>query len=121
MASFDFRVRHGETFDKLLTFRDAAGQPIDMTAYTARMQIRRDAQDQTVLLDLSSDNGRITLGADGTLGLVVSAADMAALPVDRRGRRPEGTAYAYDLRLQQGSTVIYPMSGLLIVTPEITR
>lgn len=66
--------------------------PIDMTVYQAQMQVRRDSQDQTVLLEMSTANGRITVAADGTLTLAADAATMAALSVERRGRLPVKTS-----------------------------
>lgn len=57
--------------------------PVDYTGCTARMQLRRDIANQDVLLTFSTDpeadQGRITLGADGTVELYLSHTQTSAI------------------------------------------
>lgn len=57
--------------------------PVDYTGCTARMQVRRDIANQDVLLTFSTDpeadQGRITLGADGTVELYLSHTQTSAI------------------------------------------
>lgn len=120
---YDFRgdagvVRRGETFARRLTRRlrnpdGTPGAPIDLTGYAGRMQVR-DRPGGTVLLDLSTGNGGMTLGgAAGTIDLLASAAATAALtPGD----------YVYDLRLTSGSGVAtYALAGSFEVIASVTE
>jgi len=61
-------IEQGATFQKKLTWADdidfpASGNPIDITGYTARMQLReeKDSPDPAIL-ELTDGNGRITIG-----------------------------------------------------------
>lgn len=106
-------IEQGATFALVLTWKDSAGAPIDLTGYTARMQIRTSARAATATLALTTENGRIALGgAAGTITLSISAVDTAALAA-----RP----YVYDLELVTGASVTRLLDGECLVTPEVTR
>ena len=109
-------IEQGATFKfKINWFQDDEITPVDLTNYTARMQIRSEVTSTTVLLELTTENGRITLnGASGVIDLYVSATDTAALAF---------TAGVYDLELVDGSNsdVYRLMYGLIEVSPEVTR
>jgi len=74
-------IEQGATFQKLFTWQDSNGDPIDLTNYTsASMEIRDTDFDGEILMTLSTDNSRITLGgALGTISLEISASDTASL------------------------------------------
>jgi hypothetical protein len=90
-------LRQGETFRREIswTVRDAltgAETLVDTTGAEATMQIRRTTADATVLLELSTANGRITTGGSPhNIILDVPAADTALLAW------PEAEQAAYDL------------------------
>ncbi len=71
----------GSDFD--WTFRritKSTGLPIDITSFTAQMQIRPAAGDATLIIELSTTNSRITVnGAAGEFVLHVDAADTESL------------------------------------------
>jgi len=109
---YNFTINQGETFSKLITWRDSAGDLINLTGYTARMDLRRKPTDAASLLSLTTANSRITLGgAAGTITLLVSAADTALL---------SGT-YVYDLELVNGSVVKRLLQGQIEIDLEVTK
>lgn len=62
--------QHG-TFRKRLVYKNRVKRPIDLTGYGAHMQIRDAAG--TLVADLSTDNGKIVLGAiPGSIDLFLS-------------------------------------------------
>lgn len=64
--------------------------PVDLTGYTAKMQIRK-SPGAPVILEISSTNGRLTFDRpNGLINLVVPASVTAALPAG---------IYKYDLDL----------------------
>ena len=66
----------GATFSLVITWKDATGSLINLTGFTAAMDLRDDFGESAVL-SLSTANGRISLGwALGTITLSVDAADM---------------------------------------------
>jgi len=62
---------------------DTPGPPVDITSWTARMQVREDpGPGGTIILDLDTVGGEITIVApatDGTFQVAVTAAATAAL------------------------------------------
>lgn len=104
-ATFDFidegqvrrAVYRGETLQRVFTYKDSDGVAVDLTGYSASMQVRKSLADG-VALELSTVNSRITLGgAAGTVTLTVSATDTATVDVGQ---------YFYDLELTSGSSVV---------------
>lgn len=74
-AKLKFTIYQGATFRKRLTWKGPlpAQTPIDLTGCTARMQVRPEVESPTVLLELTTANGGITLGGvAGTIELFVS-------------------------------------------------
>lgn len=117
----DFEARQGATFRRVMTYRDGANALVDLTGFTARMQVRSSYGGDSVL-ELTTENNRITLGgAAGTITLLVSAADMAAVPVVGGVGTPPAKEYVYDLELVQGDEVMAFSEGLFTVTREVTR
>jgi hypothetical protein len=79
LAKINLPLRQGATFRKRLQWKSPAGAPIDLTGCTARLQVREEVESPTVLVDLTTENGGITLGGvDGTIDLFVSATATAA-------------------------------------------
>lgn len=134
-ATLNFIIGQGETWTRLLTWYAPDGTtPINLTGYTARMQIRLTV-DSAVLLELNttpaSGKGDITLGGSaGTITLSISAALTAALTFAGadEGSAQEGTDVGtgllavYDLDLvAPGGTVITLTRGSVVLVKEVTR
>lgn len=108
----NFTMNQGETFSKVITWKDSAGTLIDLTGYTARMYLRRRIGDPTPALMLTTENGRITLGgAAGTVTLTISADDTALLE----------SLYIYDLELVLTTVVKRLLQGIITIDPEVTK
>lgn len=103
----------GSTFVKqiIYTIDDA---PVNLSGFTARMQVRGSYSSENFVLELSTENGGITLGgALGTIDIFISDA------VTQSIRAKE---YVYDLELvSSGLQVSRLIEGKFLVTPEVTR
>jgi len=88
--------------------------PVDLTSFTARMQIRSDIDATDTLVSLTNENGGITLGAAaGTIALLISATATAAL---------DFTSAVYDLEVVSAAGVVTRLlSGAVTLVPEVTR
>lgn len=116
-GAYDIVADQGATFNQTLTYRDSAGALVDLTGYTARMQVRYGYDDPNAVIDLTTANGGITLGgAAGTIALLITAAVMSAIGVPGESR-----IFRYDLELVSGSVVTRLLAGKFTVTREITR
>jgi hypothetical protein len=89
--------------------------PVDVTGFTARMHVRSTLESPAVLVELTTENGRITLGdAEGTVFLELEATATALLPTKR--------APYYDLEIiNVEGRVKRLLQGRLQVSPEVTR
>lgn len=114
-GTYDFRADQGATFDRLVTWTDSDGEPINVSGWSARMVIR-DRIGGTELHTFSTDDGSIVLGGvSGTIRLLASA---------------EGTkewtwgAGVYDLALTDPGPnpplVTVLLRGRFIVIPGVT-
>lgn len=109
----DLCIQQGATFSRLIRWK-ADGASVNLTGYTARMQIRPTAASATTTLSLTTENARIALGgAAGTITLSISATDTAAIAAGR---------YVYDLELvSAGGIVTRLLQGIVTVSANVTR
>jgi hypothetical protein len=116
----------GEDFDRLLTYKDPAGNPIDLTGSTAKM-IVRDTYGGAPVLTFDSADGSIVLGgAAGTIRLKKPAAEINAVQVPNTGVRgstvPAQVELVHDLVVwSAGGIPSRLIEGVFIVTATSTR
>lgn len=112
----NFLCEQGATFNPTITWKDEAGDPVSLTGYTGRMQVRKNYADSgvAIIISLTTENGRMSLGgSNGTIELLIDAVDTDDLP--------SGT-HKYDLELESGSGVVTRLlKGSFKVDPEVTR
>jgi hypothetical protein len=107
-------IEQGATFELPIVWK-SGGVPVDLTGYTARMQVRAEIAASAPLLTLTTENARIVLGTDdGAILLTVEADATAALTADRG---------FYDLELVAPITghVRRLIQGRVRIAPEVTR
>lgn len=122
-ARYTFRVYQGQTWEEPLLLKNADGTAMNLTGYLARMHVREDVASTTTILELDSDNGRleVTDAMAGEITLSVTAADMAALPLEFDVQN-----WVYDLEIfipagVDPEKVYRVMEGSVIAYPEVTR
>jgi len=114
-GSHDITIEQGATFRLSLIWKDSAGALVDLTGYTARMQVRRrHSSEDPPALSLTSAAGDIVLG--GTAGtIVVTAAATVTDDIDFK-------AGVYDLELEDSTGFVTRLvEGSVTITPEVTR
>jgi hypothetical protein len=123
-VNVDMRWVQGSTFADTFTYKayDDGTEtyvPVDLSGYTARMQVRQEVGESTVLLELTTENGGITLGdAAGTIDLLINAADWDTMT---EWEALDWCNAVYDLELVQGTVVTQLMYGSVTVRQEVTR
>jgi len=126
---YNFYIEQGATFKTDLAYKDSSGNPIDLTLYTGRMQIRPTVTSDTVYLTLTSSlNGDGTglnfSGSNnslpptsGTVGVVIASCTSSNLSWT-------GDAY-YDIELYSGSGdcayTVRLLEGKVRLSKEVTR
>lgn len=74
-------IEKGATYQKTLIWQDSTGTAIDLTGYTARMQIRENVKSDTTLVSLTSDpSGGITITElEGKIEIEIDADTTSAI------------------------------------------
>lgn len=103
----------GSTFSQELTY-SINSVNVNLTGYSARMQVREKHTSTSTILSLTTANGGISLGGSaGTITITISATTTAGLAAKE---------YVYDIELVSSSSIVTRIiEGKFIVTPEVTR
>lgn len=113
-ANYNFTIEQGVTHVKVITYADADNNPINITGYSARMQMRPTIGSVVKYLDLTSSPA-VGIAINGPLGQItvtISAATSSTVPTDG----------VYDLEIVDGSgAVTRLLQGTITVSPEVTR
>lgn len=111
------KLEQGATYDKFWIWKSGPKgeeEPVDLVGCEVRAQIRPELESSTVLLDLTTANGRIILGgAPGKIRILITDEDTALLTFD---------SAVYDLFIDfpDGSSV-RRMAGPVALTRRVTR
>ncbi|RLC97600.1 MAG: hypothetical protein DRI65_19230 [Chloroflexota bacterium] len=114
VGQVDIQINQGSDLDIMMTYKDPSDLAVDLTDWTAEMDIRLKVDDATPIIELSTMNSRIVLGGvTGTINLLIDAADTEALSF-KKG--------VYDLELTDTTgKVIRLIEGKVTLTTEVTR
>ena len=110
-GNYDIKIEKGADYDVTITW---GNPPVNLTNYTAKLEIR-DRKGGTTLYETLTETDGITLGGvAGTIALHIEAADTAAYAFTRA---------AYDLKLV-GPTPVFAttrlLEGAVIVDEAVT-
>lgn len=115
-ATVDLDIEQGTDFRMVLhlTSKPPDPQPLDLTGYTARSQMRLNYGHDTVLYERTTENSGLTIdGPAGTITLAIPGEDSAAWV---------WRAAVYDLELVDPSGRPKRLfKGAVHVDPEVTR
>lgn len=110
---YDIIIEKGATWNPIITWQNNDGTAIDLTGYSARLQVREPVTASTTLISLTSGSGITLGGTAGTIALLLSATDTAALSFEKG---------VYDLELVSGGGIVYRLlQGRVNVSSEVTR
>ncbi len=117
VSKLKLEVNQGATFRMRLTWKTGAPPlPVDLTGYTARMDIREDIDDITPRITLNTENGGLTLGGvTGTIDLYISSSATTLF---------DWESGVYDIEMiapGAGGDVRRLIGGAVVVSPEVTR
>ena len=111
---YDFEISQGTTFRREFVWKDDAGVVIDITGYTAKMQLRKTKESSVVLHEASTSNSGLTItGAQGKVALLITDEQSALFTFS--------SAY-YDLELYStGGETYRILEGKVRLNKEVTR
>lgn len=112
----NFSLNQGSDYVIPLRLQDSAGTPLDLSGYSARMQIRRTAGACLAIDDLSSEGEAPRIKIDAEAGKI-----LLNFPHDITEKWPTG-AMVYDIEITSPSGQITRiLQGNLNVSAEVTR
>lgn len=114
-VEYDTSINQGADWYINFVYQDTTtGTPINITGYTAALQLRSLPSDTTAALSLTSPSGGITItGAQGLVAVHATAAQTGAI---------EAGYYYYDLEItSQVNVVTRLVQGQILVSAQVTR
>ena len=79
---YHFIIEQGATFKHTLTLKDSSDTVINLTGYSAEMDLKKNQDDSSDVITLTVANSRITMGGGaGTIVLEISASDTTSFAV----------------------------------------
>jgi phage tail sheath gpL-like len=110
---YNTTIDQGSVWSVVLVYTDSNNTPVNLTGYTAAMQLRQNYNSTTADLTLTTANGGITIvGATGTITITATATETGLL---------DPGFYVYDLELTSGSNISRLIQGQLTVAEQVTR
>jgi len=111
-GTYSFTLYQGADWDRTFTISQG-GSALNLTGYSASMQIREAADSTAYLLSLTSGSGITLGGTAGTVGVAITSAQSSAIAPG---------SYAYDLELVAGAgSVTRLLQGSVNVSGNVTR
>jgi hypothetical protein len=112
--TYKLEIEQRSTFTQTVEYLDSQNQPVDLTGYSAAMQIRRTVESADALLSLTDDSGGglIITPLLGKIEINIDAADTSSLPAG---------SFVYDLIISSASVSDRILQGRCIVSPAVTR
>jgi len=101
----------GSTFARTLTYK-INDIPVNLTGYSARMQVRPFHYSYDTIASLTSSAGITLGGSAGTINILMEPSSTVEFP---------SGDYVYDLELYTSSNVYRLVEGKFVVTAEVTR
>lgn len=110
---YNTTIDQGSVWSVVFVYLDPNDVPINLTGYTARMQLRQNYNSELADLTLTTENGGISIvGATGTITVTAT---------DDQTELLEGGFYVYDMELTFNGTTSRLVQGQLTVAEQVTR
>lgn len=125
-GNYSFTIEQGTTVNFEIQYTDSGSNPINLTGYSGKMQIKSNFADDnpvtyaTLSSSLAPDGTGLNFSGStgikpptsGSIGIFVSAASSSAFNF---------TKARYDLEITSGSVVTRLLQGTITLSKEVTR
>ena len=115
-GQYNFCINRGAGFIHKIVWKAPNGNPINLAGYTCRMQVRSYLNSNNILLDLTSENGKIAVtdALAGEITINVPSGETVLLDGNSSG--------VYDLEvISSGNIVTRLLQGSVYISQEVTR
>lgn len=113
-AVYNTTIDQGADWYINFTYQQPAGTPVNITGYTAALQVRTSPLAKTTVLSLTNGSGITITGATGLLACRATAAQTTLIAPGR---------YVYDIEITAPVTGVVTRicEGTINVSPQVTR
>lgn len=112
-SQYDIKIQQNQDWVLEMQWLDGDDSPIDLSNYSAFMQIREYTTSETIAVELSTENEKITLDDSGNISLSLNHNDTKNLKF---------TEYVYDIILISDMNSRFKiLEGNVIVNRGVTR
>lgn len=125
-GNYSFTIEQGSTVNFEIQYTDSNSNPINLTGYSGKMQIKSNFADDnpttyaTLSSSLAPDGTGLNFSGSigtkpptsGSIGIYISAVSSSAFNF---------TKAKYDLEITSGSTVTRLLQGTITLSKEVTR
>lgn len=113
MEEVNFKVVQGDTFSIKVTYQNPDGTDINLTNYTARMDVRNEPAGKILCASVTTSSGITIDGLNGELNITFT-------PAQTRKFTTPSAAYQLQITSQTGQQTTI-LKGYLSVSPAVVR
>jgi hypothetical protein len=109
--AYDISITQGQNYDLVAGITNASGQPVNISGYNVRGQVRYSYGSTGILLNLAPD---IISAVSGIIQISLTPSETASLPT---------TVAVYDIEKYSENDVVVNkvLNGTFTISPEVTR
>lgn len=112
-VTYNTTIDQGADWYINFVYQNPAGTPVNITGYTAALQVRTSPLAKTAVLTLTSGSGLTITGATGTIAAHATNAQTTDITNGK---------YAYDLEITSPLGIVTRLvQGTIEVSPQVTR
>lgn len=113
-GNYDFTLEQGTTFTKSFVWKDSNNAVINLSGYSARLQIRAYKDSVTKLVEATTQNGKLVITANlGKIALTLPPADTNGITFEQG---------LYDLEVEASNGVVTRLlEGIVTFSKQVTR
>lgn len=113
-GEYNFTLEQGATFRRDFIYKDADGDVVNLSGYSARMQVREHKDSGIIIIDATSANGKLAIDApNGKISLLLTPADTNGIGFHTG---------VYDIEIEDGSGVVTRLiEGTITFSKQVTR
>lgn len=112
-VNYNVLIEQGADWELIFEWKDPSGTPINVTSYTAKLQIRTSALAKTAVLTLENGSGITINGSLGKFTIHATAAQTGAIV---------NGLYVYDMEITSPAGIVTRLvEGKATVSAQVTR
>lgn len=123
--SYDFVYQLGTDFTRVISYQDSTGTPINLSGFTAHMEVRPTVTNSSKILDITptvdGSAGTITIHIPHTQVINLNLIHTEEKTLYENGVAGTGKTGVYDLLITGSGVTTKILDGQFVFVPTVTR